>query len=287
MTAATVHQFDAGMTEAAYRAEREQIRATYGDGSSTQARAASDQALAALFVRSGWTQERLAEVEKKSRKWIEYHVRFGAFLDFGTTVPNPELDVVRARLTERAFRGYWAQTQDTGNDRQRFLAVQKALRADLHISKSTAPKPKALALAIKQLADGVWHREATIAAHAQKACAALDPPIAVTEQDVHAVLYHMVVKGTHGVRCEKKKGAKGWSYRLVRAGRTVKADAFLSEIRPIVEALKAEGRKNMATMSPWTVAQLADRLEKLLETMVAGTSEPALAGSAPEDDSHG
>jgi hypothetical protein len=37
-----------------------------------------------------------------------------------------------------------------------------------------------------------------------------------------------------------------------------------TKLRPIVEGLKTEGKKNMATMVPAEVAMLAARLERLL-----------------------
>jgi hypothetical protein len=47
------------------------LRATYGD-TSKQAGALADQALAALFVRSVWTQERLAAVEGKKKSYCGF-----------------------------------------------------------------------------------------------------------------------------------------------------------------------------------------------------------------------
>jgi hypothetical protein len=41
-------------------------------------------------------------------------------------------------------------------------------------------------------------------------------------------------------------------------------EELTTKLRPIVEGLKAEGKKNMATMVPAEVAMLAARLERLL-----------------------
>jgi hypothetical protein len=65
------------------------LRATYGD-TSKRAGALADQALAALFVRSVWTQERLAAAEGKKKSYIGYRLVFGRFLAFSTAVENPE-----------------------------------------------------------------------------------------------------------------------------------------------------------------------------------------------------
>lgn len=73
------------MTAAQYEAERARLRELYGD---TPANAAvkSEQALALLFHRSGWTQQELAKVEGKSQRWVSYRLTFGRFLNFRTNV---------------------------------------------------------------------------------------------------------------------------------------------------------------------------------------------------------
>jgi len=42
------------------------------------------------FYRSGWTQEEVAKKESKTQPWVVYRMRFGRFLNFITTVINPE-----------------------------------------------------------------------------------------------------------------------------------------------------------------------------------------------------
>lgn len=269
MTPATVHQFESGMTEEQYRREREDIRATYGDGSSTQARARADQALAALFVRTGWTQERLATTERKSRQWVDQHVRFGQFLQFATTVANPEFEAIRPRLTERKFRAAWCDTSTTDNPRERYRdAVPLIISNDKH-----ANQPPELARAITDKADGKWHYETVIAAHAIEACAKLSPPVVVTEDDVRAVLAGMVKSGRHGVTAEKRKGAKGTQYRLVRAGRRIDVDVLQKELGPILEELEAQGKRNVVTISPGTVAHLTFRIRQLIDRLAKQTPE--------------
>lgn len=263
MTAASLHQIGE-MTEAEYDAERARIRALYGEGG-REASALADQALCAFFRRSGWTQERLAQKEGKSQNWVCYRIRFGAFLENITAVINPDLPPILKALTERKFRGYWERTSGT-NDYQRFAAVQRELLADLALSKSHVNKPKVLGKAIASLADdGVWHYLPFVVAHAQKVCAALDPPVPVRVDDVAAVLEGMRKRGTHGVLAKKEKGAKGARFLIVRAGRTIKLDALMEDLGPILEALKVEGEKSVAKIVPATVAHLAGQLEQLIE----------------------
>jgi hypothetical protein len=63
-----------------------------------------DQALAELFVRSGWTQEQLAAEEGKKQAYISQRLVFGRFLGFIATAINPEFTPIRVQLTERHFR---------------------------------------------------------------------------------------------------------------------------------------------------------------------------------------
>jgi hypothetical protein len=179
---------------------------------------------------------------------------------------------VQAGLTEWKFRGYWEQTADLGNyPKPRFAAVQQALI----VNHAHQNQPKAVGHAIASLADGQWHYFKTITAHAQKVCAERDPPIPVTDDDVLAVLAGMVKRGTHGVIAERRKGAKGEQYRLSPAGRSIDYHPFMLEAGPILDGLDAEGDKNMATMSPGTVAHLAATLRKVIEKWArAGRPSP-------------
>lgn len=279
MTAATLHQFEPGLSESEYRAERERIRQTYGD-SKRAASAHFDQALAELFVRSNWTQERLAEVEKQSRIWVTCHLRFGAFLEFVTPVTNPEFAHVCDTLTEGKFRGYWEQTADLGNyPKPRFAAVQQALIVN-HAHKN---QPKDLGRAIAQLADGQWHYEKTIIAHVQKVCAALDTPIPVTDTDVLAVLGGILKFGWHGVTAEKQKGAKGYRYRFVPKRRTMDADRFLHEVEPLFAELEDQVTRPLALQSLTRVKELMHLIRELAERSATATRAPRTRGPARQE----
>jgi hypothetical protein len=86
--------------------------------------------------------------------------------------------------------------------------------------------------------------------------------------DVLHVLEHMRGRGTYHTFCERRKGGQSWSYRIVRGrGRRVDYDVLKHEFGPVIRSLKAEGRKNMATMCPTRVAELAVELERILERL--------------------
>ena len=86
----------------------------------------------------------------------------------------------------------------------------------------------------------------------------------VTERDVHSVLRTMCWRPAHGAKAERKKVCNQIHYRIFKQDKKVSVEELTTKLRPIVEGLKAEGKKNMATMVPAEVAMLAARLERLL-----------------------
>jgi trehalose-6-phosphatase len=86
----------------------------------------------------------------------------------------------------------------------------------------------------------------------------------ITERDVHAVLRAMCWRAQHGAKAERKKVGNQIHYRIFKQDKSVSVEELTTKLRPIVEGLKAEGKKNMATMVPAEVAMLAARLERLL-----------------------
>jgi hypothetical protein len=82
-----------------------------------------DQAWAAFFYRSNWTQEQLAKKEGKGQQWISRRLLFGRFLAFTPMgVSGENASTLPTNLTERRFRSYWERTAG-GNERARFNAV--------------------------------------------------------------------------------------------------------------------------------------------------------------------
>ena len=100
---------------------------------------------------------------------------------------------------------------------------------------------------------GKWHSASDLAERA-----------GVTPDDVHRVMYMMCKYPTHGATAEKKKIGPEYQYRIFKQDKKVSVEELTMKLRPIVEGLKAEGKKNMATMVPAEVAMLAARLERLL-----------------------
>lgn len=78
----------------------------------------------------------------------------------------------------------------------------------------------------------------------------------------------MRTQGSYRAHCEKRLYGTETQYRIVPGGgKKLEMIVVMQELEPILEGLEAEGRKNMATMSPGTVATLAHRLRKAIESL--------------------
>lgn len=240
------------MTETEYEQERAKLPAD-----KKEAGARFEQALAILFYRSGWTQQQLADKEtaftrkKIGQQYISRLLRFGRFLNFTPVGVNPDLGP--RNLTEYKFREYWEQTNKDHNERARFSEVVRAIQRDAAIVKPR--RPLIGHGIISEFADGKWHSLQTII----EAIAPDDP------QQVEATVERMRKVNSYGAKCEKKQVGTEFHYRIFHSEKQISALELIEKLRPIIQKLKIEGKKNMATMSPPSVAILAGQLEKLLE----------------------
>jgi transcriptional regulator with XRE-family HTH domain len=245
-TSADIVPLHARMTDAAYDAERAQLRETYGENR-TDAGAKFEQALAALFHRSGWTQQELADKEGKSQQWIAVRLRFGRFLDFTTTVVNTES--IPNNFTEGRFRSFWERTE--GDERIRFREVIKLMQ-DATVA---APRRPGIGKSIKErYADGKWHNSAVIVSK-----------IEGDEAHVRETLERMCRNQTYGVNAERKKVGTEIHYRLFKMDKTISSNELVEKLAPIIEGLEEQGTKTQVTMSVMAVAVLAAKLRKLLD----------------------
>lgn len=237
------------MSEAEYDAERAKLRAAYGD-TAGEANGRREQELAALFYRSGWTQEELAEKEGMSRQWVLQRVLFGRFLDFATVVANVE--TTPKNLTERKFRSYWERTDKSFNERGRFVEVLKLIKEDVAVRADN--RPKIGQIIVDQFADGKWHKEKTIAQAADS-----------TEEHVFSTLHNMKKLGSYNCSAEWKTVGTHREYRLFKQGKMLNSIELIAKLTPIIEGLEVQGRKHVATFSVLTVATLARELRNLLD----------------------
>ena len=245
---AAVIPLRARMTPAEYEAERARLRELYGDAPADAA-VKSEQALALLFARSGWTQQELAKKEGKSQKWVDFRLRFGRFLNFSTNVLK--LELLPINLNEGRFREFWVRTE--GDERARFREVVKLMQSETTLARSTIPKghPKKI---VAKFADSKWHSLPVIAKF-------LDAP----EDEVEKSLAGMVKDGRGNAKTETKKVGTVKQYRFFKNERMISSIELIEKLAPIVEELKEQGRRNMVTMDPMAVNVLATRLARLLD----------------------
>jgi hypothetical protein len=236
------------MTEEEYDRERAKLRNTYGDTSAETAK--HDQALANLYCRSGWTQEQLANKEGRTHQWVSNLMFFGQFLNFANSLAEPES--LPKNLSAKKFLGLYEQqsVQTEHNERIRFQVVLKLMRSQ---SIATARRPSIGKSIKERFADGKWHPLHTIV-----------EGLGADEAHVLDTINGMSKNGTYGCKVERKRVSKHIEFRIFKQDKAVSVEELTTKLRPIVEDLKAEGKKNMATMVPAEVAMLAARLERLL-----------------------
>lgn len=239
------------MTADDYCAERERIRQTYGDNAK-DANGLREQALAALYYSSGWTQEELAKVEDCDRSKMARRLLFGRFL---ANVPN---GTKPKNLTEGRFRSYWEKTEKKHNERQRFSAVLKLIEDETRLVAEKRPLRELARPIIDRFSDGKFHGVDTIAKH-----------VDATEEDVRDVLNNMRWHKSYGCMAQMRQAGKSHQYRITHGqeSKAVRVSVLMKELRPLLDGLLAEGKKNSAHISGAEIQTLTGRIEKLIEQL--------------------
>ena len=106
----------------------------------------------------------------------------------------------------------------------------------------------------EHFADGNWYWPSLIAER-----------IGADEAHVLDTINGMSKNGYFGCRVERKRVGTHTEFRIFKEDKTISLDELIEKLAPIIKELKAEGKKNMATMSPATVAHLAGKLSNLLD----------------------
>jgi len=260
------------MTKSSYESERAEIETEYPKRGNFSAM--KDQALSELFDRSGWTQKALSEIEGSGQACISQRLKFGAFLQFITSSDNSQKQPfqVPVNLTEYKFRtSFWSETK--GNDRKRFLEVKHMIeKVSVLIDEHTIISPdqptiknsrQATRDIIEKFGDGKWHLLETISDFIES-----NQDTSVDSNDVLKKLSGMQKTNVQGCYYEKKKYGQSYQYKIIPGGsKDINMAVVTKEIQPILKELYAEGKKNMATMSPSVISHLANKLEKLLERL--------------------
>lgn len=231
------------MSDSEYERERERIREVYGE-SKSDAGIRWEQALAKLFCASGWGQEEIAAREGKSQTWVQFRMRFGRFLSFPTN------STVGTNLSERHFRQLWDQT--TGSDIRRFAQVAEM------IQKENAPRGVNRNAMMDQIRDlysnGKWHSTEAIANRIGK-----------DKGEVERTLAGASSRGSRRYRIERRRRGREFQYRIYPMEKTVSSVELSEKLGPIILQLRAEGRKNMATIAIPKIAEIAAELQVMLD----------------------
>jgi hypothetical protein len=237
----------AQMGEEEYVRERARLTTTFFGNSSIQGTAKGEQALAILFYRSGWTEEHLAKKEGRTRQWVSNHMRFGRFLDFA----GPEF--LPKNLSTNKFLDIWERqtVQKERHERSRFQTVLKIVRSE---SIMAARRPSIGESIKERFGDGKWH-----------ALNSIVEGVGADEKHILDSINGMSKNGYFGCKVERKRVGTNTEFRIFKKENTISLDELTEKLAPIIKELKAEGKKNMATMSPATVAHLAGKLSNLLD----------------------
>jgi predicted type IV restriction endonuclease len=87
----------------------------------------------------------------------------------------------------------------------------------------------------------------------------------LSEENIARVIHNIQGSHQHRAKVESKKVGKDRQYRIFEKDKQVSLAELTTKLRPIIEGLKAEGKKSAARTSPATVARLAVLIERLLD----------------------
>lgn len=237
------------MTPEQYDAERAKIDEVYG-GSGAEAAAMRDRALATLYAKSGWTQERLAEREGKQQPWVAKRLCFGRFLN---SIPSG--NTVQATLTERRFRGFWERTEGEVEG-ERFREVTRLM------DEEPVPSEPIFPFMCREYGDGKEYK-------LQEVADRLGVPVDYVEAKAKVNNSRRASgKLVFKKRGSKRRGDYHTTFHLYAKKKTLKAIEpveLRTKLVPLIKALIEEGRKSEASISPAIVLGRANELMHIVE----------------------
>jgi hypothetical protein len=110
---------------------------------------------------------------------------------------------------------------------------------------------------LEKFRDGKWHSLDAIVEEMAPTGASFDHVKAMVEQ--------MRWRATYNTRCERKSVGGKPHYRMFPQENLVSIGELTDKLGPLIEGLKVEGKKNMATISISKVAMIAVQLERQLK----------------------
>jgi hypothetical protein len=245
-------------------AEFDAARATIPEADTRAQLAAHDQAIARLYVESGWTALRIAEKVESSESCVYSWIVFWRWL----ILSSPEERIFVGVVFSDFYSCLKASAPGSYNARTPRIANMLA-------SPSYKPSGKDQFLGktiVRLFGDGDWHQVKDIAARIEE-----------PEKKVAAVLEKMFYSESHGMKAEQRGSCLSRHYRLFPQGArpsplsssssstsidgneqsiTISKLELIKKLGPIINSLKAEGRKPHVLACPTRIADLALSLEQ-------------------------
>jgi hypothetical protein len=154
-------------------------------------------------------------------------------------------------LSERKFRHYWKNSEGA-DERRRFRHIAEMIEAETQ--KVVVPNATALMIAIRErYSDGKWHPAETIARHVKKPLEHVSQLLAEKTKS-HFKTYKVEARGT---------GANE-QYRIIPTEKRIGSFELEQKLAPLIDELKAEGRKNPATIAITRIAKIAAEMQQLV-----------------------
>ena len=262
---ATVHPLRNRMSDDEFDRRWKAIVDTYGM-TTKEAIAKRDRETAMFLADSGWGQAEIAARIGRSQRWVSCHLIFGDFLAYH--------NVVDANLTESVFRKFWLQTLYLDTERRGSPPGRKdgALRiADreatparyaevARLLKEGDETPKLPLSFVEQFADGKFHRADKMADDAE-----------MSVDDFIPAMRRLSHSGSKKFKIESKQVGQGTMYRVFRNADAVSPAEMRAKLKPYLEELKDEGRKDhIALASLKNVLRLATLIERQIESWEQG-----------------
>jgi len=249
-----------------------------------------DQQLAKLFVECEWSQEKLAEHlaakwgEEVSPMWVSYRLRFGRFLTFfNTTCVGTSSWRLPCNLAEGTFRNFWDATTASGDfsgkranteaavkdEERRFAEVVEEMKS----GRMIRPKKQIRAALINHAVSREWLTAEQMAKRI--ACAFNNRPVPVA--DVQRTLRILSPTPTSPYRVEKAGEGDMAKYRIIKVKGTIPSrkqlSQWASELIPMMDEIIREMNKHPAARSDASLAAIASKIRKVLESVEAKSLE--------------
>jgi hypothetical protein len=146
-------------------------------------------------------------------------------------------------------------TINAEHERESAQQLDDILKGELRVVRRRRPQiGKAV---VEKFCDGKWH--------ALEAIAEEMAPIGASFDQVRAMVEQMRWRATYNTRCERKYIGGKPHYRMFPQENLVSIGELTDKLGPLIEGLKVEGKKNMATISISKVAIIAVQLERQLK----------------------